>query len=674
MAAREPRSLRTQGGASVLRLARNAAISLRRALVAAALLPSLASPQPAAPPVEDFFRNPAFAAAEFAPDGKHLGVIVVTPGKRQQLAVLEAGAWEKSKLVAGFGNADIHAFSWVNNRRLIFSIIDLGAGMGEQVVTGFYAVDLDGENLRYLAGVRSATSRDVSHLLDPRTRLHSILHDGTDDVVVVQPGEDYTKPLRLNTRTGVTVSMTTTIPGGAHGWLLDRSGRPAYVVSTWDGEDKVARWDQPSTNWVGIARSPEFSDAFHPYFVGYNDELYVLANDAKGMAALYLFDKTTNRPENEPLLRIDGFDYVGHFQVDASARKILGAHFITDAPTTHWFDPEMRKVQAKVDAQLPSTNNQITCGACLSNRFLLVHATSDREPGVFYLYESETGRIEPLARERPWLDPRAMGTRDLFRVAARDGLTIPIWITLPPGYKKGRPYPMVVLVHGGPWVRGAWWSWSAVPQFLATRGYVVIEPEFRGSIGYGKALFRAGFKQWGLAMQDDVADATRWAITQGYADPKRICIAGASYGGYATLMGLIRNPDLYRCGINWVGVTDIELMYTSDWSDLSDQSKKYGMPVLIGDPKKDKEQLRNTSPLQLASRIAQPLLMAYGGADRRVPIEHGRKFYAAIAPTNANVEWVLYADEGHGWLLEKNRFDFYGRVEKFLAKNLKPAE
>jgi len=242
---------------------------------------------------------------------------------------------------------------------------------------------------------------------------------------------------------------------------------------------------------------------------------------------------------------------------------------------------------------------------------------------------------------------------------------------LPPGYKKGQQYPMVVLVHGGPWVRGASVMWAADPQFLATRGYVVVEPEFRSSVGYGDALFRAGFKQWGLAMQDDVADAARWAIAQGYADPKRICIAGASYGGYATLMGLIRDPDLFRCGVEWVGVTDIELMYTIAWSDASDQWRDYGMPVLVGDREKDAEQLRNTSPLQLAAKIKQPLLMAYGGADRRVPIDHGRKLHSALSGSNPNVEWVVYPDEGHGWLLEKNRFDFYGRVERFLAKYLK---
>ena len=232
---------------------------------------------------------------------------------------------------------------------------------------------------------------------------------------------------------------------------------------------------------------------------------------------------------------------------------------------------------------------------------------------------------------------------------------------------------MVVLVHGGPWVRGGEWEWEPQSQFLASRGYVVIEPEFRGSVGFGFKHFRSSWKQWGLTMQDDVADAAQWAIKQGYADPKRVCIAGASYGGYATLMGLIRNPELFRCGVEWVGVTDIDLMYSITWSDASDRWKRYGMPRMVGDRKQDAAQLAATSPIKLADKVTQPLLMAYGGVDERVPIEHGTQFRDAVRKTNQKVEWVVYADEGHGWLLPANRIDFWTRVERFLDKNLKNA-
>jgi dienelactone hydrolase len=193
------------------------------------------------------------------------------------------------------------------------------------------------------------------------------------------------------------------------------------------------------------------------------------------------------------------------------------------------------------------------------------------------------------------------------------------------------------------------------------------------STGFGFKHYRAGWKQWGMAMQDDIADGAKWAIAEGIVDPQRICIAGASYGGYATLMGLLNDPGLFKCGIDWVGVTDIKLLYTGHWSfssDLSDTYKQYGMPELVGDQVRDAAQLAATSPLLQAARIRQPLLLAYGGADKRVPLYHGKKFYDAVRLTNPDVEWVVYEDEGHGWAVPKNRVDFWRRVEKFLDRNI----
>jgi dipeptidyl aminopeptidase/acylaminoacyl peptidase len=228
----------------------------------------------------------------------------------------------------------------------------------------------------------------------------------------------------------------------------------------------------------------------------------------------------------------------------------------------------------------------------------------------------------------------------------------------------------VLLVHGGPQARGGSWRWDADSQFLASRGYLVVEPEFRGSMGYGAKLFRAGWKQWGLAMQDDVADATRWAVAQGLADGKRICIAGASYGGYATLMGLAQDPDLFRCGVAWAAVTDIDLMYGAHWSDFRGEYKREGMPLLIGDRVEDAAALKAASPVHNAERIRQPLLLAHGAWDVRVPIAHGEAMRDALKPHNSKVEWLVYDDEGHGWQKPANNIDFWGRVERFLARHI----
>jgi dipeptidyl aminopeptidase/acylaminoacyl peptidase len=267
-----------------------------------------------------------------------------------------------------------------------------------------------------------------------------------------------------------------------------------------------------------------------------------------------------------------------------------------------------------------------------------------------------------------------MGLRDLHRFAARDGRSIPAYVTLPPGKASG-PRPTVVLVHGGPAVRGAYWDWDSEAQFLASRGYVVIQPEFRGGTGFGADHFNAGLKQWGLAMQTDLVDAAQWAVKQGWADPKRIAIMGASYGSYATLMGLIQNPEVFRCGVEWAGVTDIDLLFSTTYSDASQENLKYGMRTLIGDPDNatDAARFRQYSPLLRAAELKQPLLMAHGLEDRRVPIVHATGFYDAVKRSNPNVELITYPNEGHGWSKEETRIAFWQRVEAFLDKNLKQA-
>jgi len=263
-----------------------------------------------------------------------------------------------------------------------------------------------------------------------------------------------------------------------------------------------------------------------------------------------------------------------------------------------------------------------------------------------------------------------MSGMESVHYAARDGMQIPAWLTVPRDAPR-KNLPLVVLVHGGPYVRGEFWHWNPEVQFLAARGYAVLEPEYRGSTGFGSALFKAGWKQWGKAMQDDVADGVKWAVDQGLVDPQRVCIAGASYGGYAVLMGLVNDPKVYRCGIDWVGVTDIDLMYTVDWSDLSSIWKEYGMPKLIGDPVADAAQLRATSPLRNVDKIHAPLLLAYGGKDERVPKVHGEKFRdALLKQPGADLQWVLYDQEGHGWRSVDTRVDFWNRAAKFLDKNL----
>jgi dipeptidyl aminopeptidase/acylaminoacyl peptidase len=305
---------------------------------------------------------------------------------------------------------------------------------------------------------------------------------------------------------------------------------------------------------------------------------------------------------------------------------------------------------------------------------VLIHSWSDRDPGDWIVYTAADQRWRLFARARTAIDPARMATLDFERFAARDGRSIPVWVTRPAASvaPRDRPLPTVVLVHGGPWVRGGHWRWDAQAQFLASRGYLVIEPEFRGSTGYGQDHFQAGWKQWGQAMQDDLADALLWAVAKGLSDPRRACIAGASYGGYATLMGLVRHGEQFRCGAAWVAPTDLRLLYR--WSNASDsieEWRRYSNPQLIGDPETERAMLEAHSPVLRAADIRRPVLLAMGSSDRRVPLEHGQAMRDALRKAQRPLEWVVYPDEGHGWAKLENRLDFYRRLERFLAEHLR---
>ncbi len=351
---------------------------------------------------------------------------------------------------------------------------------------------------------------------------------------------------------------------------------------------------------------------------------------------------------------------------------MLGFRIVAESESTMWFDPAMKALQADIDKSLPGTINMLSVPTRAETPWVVVESYSDVLPKTLMMYNTATKTFKRIGSTYPAIKAEQMGSQQAISYTARDGLTIPGLLTLPPGGKRAG-LPLVVLVHGGPFVRGSSWGWRNESQFLASRGYAVLEPSFRGSTGFGMKHYRAGWKQWGLKMQDDIADGTKWAIAQGIVDPQRICIAGASYGGYATLMGLVNDPALFKCGVNWVGVTDIALLHNGQWhfeSDATERQLKYGLPLMVGDLVKDAAQLKATSPIELASRITQPLLLAYGGADRRVPKFHGTLFHDAVKKTNPHVEWVLYPEEGHGWDLPETRVDFWGRVEKFLDKNI----
>ncbi len=623
--------------------------------------------------VADFFKNSQLTQATLSPDGKHVALLVVDSNGRLMLAVTAVDVIAPKVLVR-YANADVGTFNWVNNQRLVYSLADRKvARSDEDAGPGLFAIDIDGGNQRQLISRHFSGERQVTRMLSVFHYFHSEIHEkDTNDIYVVEvSAQDASRRttynlLRLNTRTGQTALISK--PGEVVKWLVDKTGVPRIVLTYENSRLATYLKDDVSGKWRKLFDSGDaiLGDGIEPELIGPDGRLYVTALEGKDLRALYRYNLEKNQIEAEPLIALDGYDYNGEMVFNKSNNKILGVHYNTDAPGTLWFDDDYKRIQKKVDERFPGKSNRISIRTEGDSDTVLVRSFSDVDPGTSLLYNHKTDKVTILGPVRPWIKPAQMSYQDLVKYKARDGLTIPAYLTLPKGQTKN--LPMVVLVHGGPNARGGYWGWDPAVQFLASRGYAVLQPEFRGSKGYGANHEKLGWKQWGLTMQDDVTDGTKWAIAQGIADPKRICIAGASYGGYATLWGLIKEPDLYQCGISWVGVTDMSLLYTLTESDSDDDTEKFFLPLKVGDLKKDAAQLKATSVVENAAKLKRPLILAYGGSDRRVPVEHGKRLMSALKGHNSQVQWIVYPEEGHGWTQLKNNVDFWTRVEKLLAE------
>jgi dipeptidyl aminopeptidase/acylaminoacyl peptidase len=638
-------------------------------------------------PAEVFFGPADIVSTALSPSGRWLAIATGKGGERVGLYVFDLQAWKPLAVVARFVDGDIRSFQWVNDERLVFDITDKTLGGGEQRwAPGLFSATREGKEMRGLVRLNRASVSAPTmgrEMLEPN---HVLLHvpssDGDDVIVGEIKGNNFNEfetlvAKRLNTRTGRATSLSYGAPAHVRRFLFDPAGEPRVAVTQHAGRGAV-HWRAPGKEaWERLAEYDIFKIPFSPAFIDDQGTLYVSQSSGKGgTSELKRFDFATGKPEAKALVTTQGFDVQGSLISETVGNRILGVRLVTDAETTVWYDKGMAALQAQADQRFPGRVNRLSCRRCSADdRVTVVLSYSDQDPGQVWVHQAGPNTWRKVGDLRANTKPTQMATVDFQRVRARDGMEIPVWVTTPNEATVGaapQKRPAVVLVHGGPWVRGGHWNWHPMAQFLASRGYVVIEPEFRGSTGFGDAHYRAGWKQWGQAMQDDVADATAWAVKEGLVDGKRVCIAGGSYGGYAALMGLARHPEMYRCGAAWVAVTDPRLLlkWRSD-SDGDTEGREFLFPTMIGDPEKDAVMLDSVSPVLLADRIKAPLFMAFGGGDRRVPLVHGKRMRQALIDVGRPPTWVVYEEEGHGWRKLENNLDFAKRLEEFLATHLK---
>jgi dipeptidyl aminopeptidase/acylaminoacyl peptidase len=650
-------------------------------MCAAALLAAQVSVQAAPPPPDAFTRPSAITKMELSPSGQRVAMVVVADTGRGALAVLDLSAKGPARTISAYADADVVSVRWVNDERLVYEAFAPGILIREGGA-GTFAIDHDGKGQRqliaWLDSIGNIGTRITNKLLPYGWFLRGTLDDGSADVIVEEritsaAGEPIgTRIGRLNTLSGSLKILSLGAPLGATNWVFDRQGEVRVAQVARNGRDRLYLREGSSSEWTLVSDVDELSmNVMEPLFIEGEHSLIVATHAGRDTTGLYSYDLHKRKLDPEPLMAQDRYD-AGSIETDRRTHSVVGVHLNTDRPTSVWFTAHLADVQRAVDSALPSGRfNTLLCGRCESSLFYLVYSRSDRQPGEYHVYDPKARTLARLGERRPWIDEATQGRRSMHWINARDGQPLPVVVTHPPGRSEKEALPALLIVHGGPWTQGADRRWDAEAQFFASRGYRVIEPSFRGTLGLGWKHFQASWKQWGLAMQDDLADALAWAVAQGMVDPQRACIYGGSYGGYAALMGPISHPDAYRCAISFAGVTDIDLMYSSTVGDITDQAKRYSMPVLIGDRKADAELLLRASPIRRVAEIKVPVLLVQGTLDRRVPREHANAFEATARKAGVVIDRVDYNDAGHGWGEPGNHADFLARIERFLAQSLR---
>lgn len=655
--------------------------TLRRGCGAMLLACSVATAGAQPIPVEHFFSDPALSNVAVSPSGNRLAVLIYGTNGMRQLGVIDLNPLGTPRIVRAFYDADINWAVWVNDERLVLQASQRGLDI-RLGGSATHAVNHDGSDSRQLIVWRSTTesvgTQIASRVLPYEWEVSSVVGDGSDDIIVRKRLKDSIGDTtsivysRLNTSTRELKNVSFGTPEYTSWVGFDTNRQPRIALSDRSGQRKV-HWRMPDDSWKEVMALDQLRERFSPLHVGSGGKAIVLVRTGD-TTALHEFDGPSGKLDPQPMLQLKNFDLDARAHIDTRTRRLLGLHFTADRPMSYWFDERMEAIQKRVDSGLPpDRSNRLHCGQCQTSRFYVVHSASDRQPGEYYLYDHEKGSLQLIGGSRPWIKEATQGRRSFHRVPARDGLMVPVIVTHPAGAALDKPLPTVVLAHGGPFVRGDDVAWDAEAQFLASRGYRVLSPEFRGSTGFGKRHFEAGWKQWGDGMLNDLADVVQWAGREKLSDPSRVCIAGASYGGYAALMSTIAHPAVYRCAASFAGVVDPRMMYDVTWSDLQQDWLQFFYPIVMGDPEKDSAMLASHSPLKRVAEIKVPVLLAHGGGDRRVPVVHAREFARVAQSAGVKLEKVDYHDEGHGFYLLSNRTDYYKRLADFLGASLQPA-
>jgi dipeptidyl aminopeptidase/acylaminoacyl peptidase len=634
-------------------------------------------------PVEDFIRRAQFTSYFTSPDGTKLAALVPVNG-RDNLVVIDLDKRTRTN-ITNFDKYDVGEVAWITNKRLWFRTIearDIGARARYQ---GSYAINVDGSEIRQTDMLRGTPTG---------ASLVRVVNRETGDLIIAANLRSRTSVdlYLINTSSNKLDLLTFDRPANTTSYLLDDKNVARFAWAATDPKKSRDQelWyrDNAEAKWERLQVWQEGGEFWEPLaFESGGKRVIVASNVGRDKRALYWWDVKTRKLGDlileHPL--VDLAEEADFANGGANPLIMLadpnkpddpavpvGARFQADVPVIKWFDPELQQLQEMLDAALPGRVNYMPALAKLGRRVIVRSASLD-EPVRHYFFDPAKKTIEELPPSRPALAGVAMPERRYAGYTARDGLGIPAWLTLPKG-AAGKKLPLIVHIHGGPYLRD-YGPLAARPegQLFASRGYAVLEPEPRGSKGFGRKHFKGGWGTWGQEMQNDITDGVKALVAKGLVDPNRVCLYGGSYGGYATLQGLVREPEMFRCGLSFVAVTDLVLFQETTWSDIPVEfdSMQQWFAERVGDPKKDEAKLAANSPLRNAAKIKAPVLLVMGEDDVRVPQVHGDRMRDALKAAGVPLEYHVYVGEGHGWQKEENRIDFYKRALAFFDKHLK---
>lgn len=601
--------------------------------------------------LKNFFKNPEVRAFRISPNGKKIAALMPYRNRMNVHVKDIHGSNSNWKRLTHITDRDIRNLFWKGNDSIIYSR-DFGGDENFHV----FSVNLKTNDTKDLTPFKDTIGRVLSTLQDISANEMLITMNKRDKRIF--------DVYRLNVITGE-LKLELKNPGNYSSYITDHKGHIRMVITT-DGVNNTLFYRKNNGAKFKKVITTNFKQSLSPvFFDSKNKYVYALSNLKSNTSRVVLMN-----PANAKVIRtvftnknydITGINYSKKF------KKIVSSSFVDTKYRVKFFDKYYSDLYKNIKKQVGDQQVYLTSSNKDENVFT-VYVTSDRQRGLYYMYDAKTKKLDFLANPTPWHEDNEMATMKPIKFKSRDGLTIEGYLTIPKGMENRRGLPLVVNPHGGPWARDVW-GYNPEVQFLANRGYAVLQINFRGSTGFGRRFWKASFKQWGNKMQNDITDGVNWIINQGVVDKNRICIYGASYGGYATLAGLTYTPDLYKCGVDYVGVSNLFTFMDT----IPPYWKKYleMLHVMVGHPEKDKKMMTKYSPSLNVDKIKAALFVAQGAKDPRVKKSESDQMVKALKDRGIDVPYLVKDNEGHGFSNQENRFEFYSKMEKFLDKHIK---